>query len=65
MCDDEINPGIIEDWSVTRRSFGFLTVAAAGAATAARAAVPVTEKDVEIKTPPSSIRKGRARGRRC
>ena len=51
MCDDEINPGIIEDWSVTRRSFGFLTVAAAGAATAARAAVPVTEKDVEIKTP--------------
>jgi carboxymethylenebutenolidase len=51
MCDDEINPGIIEDWSVTRRSFGFLTVAAAGAAGAARAATAVTEKDVDIKTP--------------
>lgn len=51
MCDDEINPGIIEDWSVTRRSFGLLSVAAAGAATAARAATAVVEKDVEIKTP--------------
>jgi carboxymethylenebutenolidase len=52
MCDDEINPGIIEDWSVTRRSFGFLTAAAAaGAAGATRAATAVTEKNVEIKTP--------------
>lgn len=52
MCDDEINPGIIEDWSVTRRSFGVLTAAAAaGAAGVARAAVQVVEKDVDIKTP--------------
>lgn len=52
MCDDEINPGIIEDWSVTRRRFGFLTAAiAAGAAGAACAATAVVAKDVEIKTP--------------
>jgi carboxymethylenebutenolidase len=52
MCDDEINPGIIEDWSVTRRVFGFLTAAAAAGATgAACAATAVVEKDVDIKTP--------------
>lgn len=50
MCDDDVDPGF-EDPSVSRRTFGLLAVAAAGAATAARAAVPVVEKDVEIKTP--------------
>jgi carboxymethylenebutenolidase len=51
MCDDEINPGIIEDWSVTRRRFGLLTVAATGIAGVAHAATQVVEKDVDIKTP--------------
>jgi carboxymethylenebutenolidase len=51
MCDDDIHQGLIEDPTVSRRAFGLMTVAAAGIATSARAAVPVVEKDVEIKTP--------------
>lgn len=50
MCDDDIHPGLIVDPTVSRRAFGLMTVAAAGIATAARAGVPVVEKDVEIKT---------------
>lgn len=51
MCDDDIHQGLIEDPTVSRRAFGLMTVAAAGIATGARAATPVVEKDVEIKTP--------------
>ena len=51
MCDDDIHQGLIDDPSVSRRAFGLMTVAAAGIAGSARAAVPVVEKDVEIKTP--------------
>ncbi|MBX3483873.1 dienelactone hydrolase family protein [Phenylobacterium sp.] len=50
MCDDEIHVGQVRDPTVSRRSFGLLTVAAAGAATGAYAA-DVVEKDVEVKTP--------------
>lgn len=52
MCDDDIHQGLIDDPTVSRRTFGLMTAAAAGAvASSARAAVPVLEKDVEIKTP--------------
>ncbi len=52
MCDDDIHQGLIEDPTVSRRTFGLMTVAAAGlTAASAQAAVPVVEKDVEIKTP--------------
>jgi carboxymethylenebutenolidase len=51
MCDDDIHQGLIEDPTVSRRAFGLMAVAATGVAGAARAAVPVVEKDVEIKTP--------------
>lgn len=51
MCDDDIHPGLIEDPTVSRRTFGLMTVAAAGLAGAAQAAAPVVEKDVEVKTP--------------
>ena len=52
MCDDDIHQGLIEDPTVSRRTFGLMTVAAAGlTAASAHAAAPVVEKDVEIKTP--------------
>lgn len=52
MCDDDIHQGLIEDPTVSRRTFGLMTVAAVGvAAGSAHAAAPVVEKDVEIKTP--------------
>lgn len=50
MCDNDINQGLIEDWSLTRRSFVALT-AAAGFTSAACAAEKVVEKDVIVKTP--------------
>ena len=50
MCDDDIHPGLIVDSRVSRRAFGLMTVAATGIAGAARAAVPVVEKEVEVKT---------------
>jgi carboxymethylenebutenolidase len=49
MCDDDIHPGLIEDWTVSRRTFGLVGLAAAGVATTARAA-DVVEKDVTVKT---------------
>ena len=49
MCDDDIHVGLIHDPTVSRRTFGLMTVAAAGAAGSAYAA-DVTEKDVEVKT---------------
>ncbi len=50
MCDDDIHPGLVVDPTVSRRTFGLMAAAATGVAGAARAAVPVVEKDVEIKT---------------
>ncbi|MBN8831410.1 MAG: dienelactone hydrolase family protein [Sphingomonadales bacterium] len=50
MCDNEINQGLIEDWSLTRRNFVALA-AAAGLASGACAAETVIEKDVSVKTP--------------
>ena len=53
MCDDVINPGLVEDHRLTRRTFGLIVAATAG--TAAIAADPgakrVTEKDVTVTTP--------------
>jgi carboxymethylenebutenolidase len=51
MCDDDIHPGLIHDPTVSRRTFGLMTVALTGVATVARADETVEEKDVEIKTP--------------
>jgi carboxymethylenebutenolidase len=51
MCDDDIHQGLTYEPRLSRRSFGLAAVAAAGAATAAHAAVKVTERDVEVKTP--------------
>ncbi len=50
MCDDDIHPGLIVDPRVSRRAFGLMTVAAAGAAGSARAAAPVVEKEVDVRT---------------
>ncbi|MGF7168459.1 carboxymethylenebutenolidase [Sphingobium xanthum] len=50
MCDNDINQGLIEDWSLTRRAFVALT-AATGFASAACAAEKVVEKEVTVKTP--------------
>lgn len=51
MCDDDIHQGLIEDPTVSRRTFGLMAVAATGVASRAWASAPVVEKDVEIKTP--------------
>lgn len=51
MCDDDIHPGLIVNPAVSRRTFGLMTVAAAGVAGSARAGVPVVEKEVDVKTP--------------
>ena len=51
MCDEHIHPGLIEDPRLSRRSFGLLSIVTAGVATSARAAVPVVENDVQVKTP--------------
>ena len=54
MCDEFINPGLVEDPRLTRRAFGLITLAAAGAACAAPPGPAVTEKDVTVKTPDGS-----------
>ncbi len=56
MCDDDIHPGLIHAPYVSRRtlglgSFGLIASVAAAKAGRAAAAQPVTERDVEIKTP--------------
>jgi len=51
MCDEFIHPGLVEDTRITRRAFGLIAAAAAGAAHAGLPAAGVTEKDVTIKTP--------------
>jgi len=52
MCDNEVNPGKIEDWRVTRRAMVAGSAALMTFATAVEAAAAkVTSKDVTIKTP--------------
>lgn len=52
MCDDEINQGLVLDTTVTRRTFGAMTVAAGAALSGGAAfAAGIVEKDVEITTP--------------
>ena len=51
MCDEFINQGLVEDSRITRRAFGLMAAAAAGAAGAAVPSSKVEEKDVSIKTP--------------
>lgn len=50
MCDEFINQGLVEDNRITRRTFGVIVAAAAGAAGAATPLPEVSEKDVLIKT---------------
>lgn len=52
MCDEYIHPGLVTDSRLSRRSFGLMTVASAGVASApALAQSNVVEKDVAVKTP--------------
>lgn len=51
MCDDDIHPGLVQDPTISRRTFGLMTAALTGVATVARADEAVEEKDVDIKTP--------------
>lgn len=50
MCDD-IHEGLIHDPTVSRRTFGLMSVAAAGGVATTAYAADVVEKDVEVKTP--------------
>jgi carboxymethylenebutenolidase len=51
MCDDDIHVGLVYDPTVSRRTFGLMSAAAAaGVASTAQAQASVTEKDVEVKT---------------
>jgi carboxymethylenebutenolidase len=52
MCDDDIHQGLVEDPSISRRTFG-MTIAAVTGLTAAQAHAQskVVEKDVDVKTP--------------
>src|SRR5690349_23124345 len=51
MCDEFIHPGLVTDSRLSRRSFGLMTAAAAGVASApALAQSNVAEKDVTVKT---------------
>ena len=50
MCDEFIHQGLVEDTRISRRTFGLIAVAAAGAAHGAMPAPGVDEKDVVIKT---------------
>ena len=51
MCDEFIHPGLVTDSRLSRRSFGLMTVATAGLASApALAQSNVAEKDVEVRS---------------
>ena len=50
MCDEFIHQGLVEDSRISRRTFGLIAAAAAGAAGAAVPKAAVTEKDVTVKT---------------
>jgi len=51
MCDDDIHQGLVQDPTISRRTFGVLGLAAAGVAGTAYAQSNVVEQDVEVKTP--------------
>jgi len=52
MCDNDVNPGKIEDWRITRRAMVAGSAALMTFANAVEAAESkVIEKDVEVKTP--------------
>ena len=51
MCDDVIHQGMVEDFRLSRRTFGAIALAATGAAGPALAAPDVVERDVEVATP--------------
>ena len=51
MCDEFINQGLVEDARITRRTFGIIAAAAAGAASAKTSSPAVSESNVSIKTP--------------
>ena len=51
MCDDDIHQGLVQDPTISRRTFGALGLAAAGVAGTAYAQSNVVEQDVEVKTP--------------
>ena len=53
MCDKDIHPGLVEDWSLSRRTFVAAGIAATVAAPA-YAAENVVETDVMVKTPDGS-----------
>lgn len=50
MCDDDIHVGLVHDPAVSRRAFGLMSVAVAGAVATSAHAAEVVEKDVEVKT---------------
>src|SRR5258708_479400 len=51
MCDDDIHPGLVTDSRLSRRTFGLMTLGAAGlAASPALAQSNVVEEDVTVKT---------------
>lgn len=50
MCDDLIHPGLVDDWTISRRAFVATGLAAAGIS-AARAQPALVEKGVTITTP--------------
>ena len=50
MCDEFIHQGLVEDSRISRRTFGLIAVAAAGAAQGAAPVASVDEQDVVIKT---------------
>jgi carboxymethylenebutenolidase len=51
MCDNDIHQGLVENWSLSRRTFVVTGAVAASIATSAHAAANVVEKDVMVKTP--------------
>lgn len=51
MCDDDIHVGLVYDPTVSRRTFGLISMAAAGGIATSAQAADVVEKDVEVKTP--------------
>ena len=51
MCDDDIHPGLVTDFRLSRRSFGLMTLSVAGLATSpALAQSTAVETDVTVKT---------------
>ena len=54
MCDEHINPGVVDDGVISRRGFNLALAATAGAvgtSAAAAGAADVVETDVTVKTP--------------